>query len=166
MLHNVVFRHGGKGVLVFGETNIPVAIDRVQTSCDELAEIECHQVGAVYMDTGANRPKKDYSKCYRGWFDNFAIRQVIFNDPATIVIWADGTKTVVKCQDGDVYSEEVGLAMCFMKKALGNKGNFNEVFKKYIPEKEEEEPIQLPVPSPAEVISKFKQALHQQRGME
>ena len=60
------------------------------------------------------------------------IEQVIFNYPATIVIWADGTKTVVKCQPGDVYNRETGLAMCIAKKYLGNKGNFNEVFKKYI----------------------------------
>lgn len=61
------------------------------------------------------------------------IKNVIFNDPATIVLWEDGTKTIVKCQDGDTYSEELGLAMCIAKKALGNKGNFNEVFKKWLP---------------------------------
>lgn len=60
------------------------------------------------------------------------IFQVIFNAPATIVIWDDGTKTVVKCQPGDEYSRETGLAMCIAKKYLGNKGNFNEVFKKFI----------------------------------
>lgn len=60
------------------------------------------------------------------------IERVIFNDPATIVIWKDGSKTVVKCQPGDEYSKETGLAMCIAKKYLGNKGNFNETFKKYI----------------------------------
>jgi len=62
------------------------------------------------------------------------IKKVIFNDPATIVIWSDNTKTVVKCQPGDTYSKELGLAMCISKKYLGNKGNFNEIFKKYIKE--------------------------------
>lgn len=62
------------------------------------------------------------------------IGRVIFSYPATIVIWADGSKTVVKCQPGDVYSKETGLALCIAKKYLGNKGNFNEVFKKYIKE--------------------------------
>ena len=62
------------------------------------------------------------------------ITKVIFNDPATIVIWSDGSKTVVKCQPGDTYSKELGLAMCISKKFLGNKGNFNDVFKKYIEE--------------------------------
>lgn len=69
----------------------------------------------------------------------FQIQRVIFNNPATIVIWADGTKTVVKCQEGDVYSKETGLALCFAKKALGNTGNFNDVFHKWIPEEEEVE---------------------------
>ena len=68
------------------------------------------------------------------------IKQVIFNDPATIVIWEDGTKTVVKCQPGDVYDKEKGLALCIAKKYFGNKGNFNEIFKKWIPE---EKPLPL-----------------------
>lgn len=63
----------------------------------------------------------------------FIIKKVIFNNPATIVLWSDGTKTVVKCQEGDVYDPEKGLAMAISKKALGNKGNFNEVFKKWLP---------------------------------
>lgn len=70
----------------------------------------------------------------------FTIKNVIFNAPATIVMWGDGTKTVVKCQDGDFYDPEKGLAMAIAKKALGNKGNFNEVFKKWLPE-EDVEPI-------------------------
>ena len=55
-----------------------------------------------------------------------------FSDPATIVIWDDGTKTVVKCMDGDVYSEETGLAMAICKKAYGNDNSFHKVFKKWV----------------------------------
>lgn len=68
-----------------------------------------------------------------------AIKKVIFNDPATIVFWSDGSKTVVKCQDGDIYDPEKGLAMAISKKALGNKGNYCNEFKKWLPEDEEEE---------------------------
>lgn len=64
------------------------------------------------------------------------IVKVIFNDPATIVLWADGTKTVVKAFD-EPFDPEKGLAMAISKKALGNKGNYFEVFKKYIPEEDE-----------------------------
>lgn len=65
------------------------------------------------------------------------IKNVIFNPPATIVLWGDGTKTVVKCGEGDTYSKELGLAMCIAKKALGNKGNYNKVFKKWLTEENE-----------------------------
>ena len=63
---------------------------------------------------------------------NFRIKKVIFNNPATIVYWKDGTKTVVKCVDNEPYDKEKGLALCFMKKALGNKGNYNNIFREYI----------------------------------
>ena len=65
------------------------------------------------------------------------IKNVIFNEPATIILWADGTKTVVKCQEGEGYDPEKGMAMAISKKALGNKGNYCEVFKKWLPEEEE-----------------------------
>ena len=64
------------------------------------------------------------------------IKDVIFNEPATIILWADGTKTVVKCQEGEGYDPEKGMAMAISKKALGNKGNYCEVFKTWLPEEE------------------------------
>lgn len=62
---------------------------------------------------------------------SFEIEKVVFNDPATIVIWKDKTKTVVKCQEGDEFDPEKGLAMAIAKKALGNKSNFNNTIKKW-----------------------------------
>lgn len=62
------------------------------------------------------------------------IHKVIFNHPATVVLWSDGTKTVVKCGDYDIFDPEKGLAMAIAKKALGNKGNYYEEFKKWLPE--------------------------------
>lgn len=64
------------------------------------------------------------------------IKNVIFNDPATIVFWADGTKTVVKAQDGDIFDPEKGLTMAITKKALGNKGNYCNELKKWLPKEE------------------------------
>ena len=54
------------------------------------------------------------------------VKKVIFNDPATIVYWKDGTKTIVKCQEGDDFDPEKGFAMAFLKNCWGNKGNFND----------------------------------------
>ena len=67
------------------------------------------------------------------------IDHVLFNDPYTIVFWKDRTKTVVKCQEGDKYSKEIGLSMCIIKKLSGNWGGYNEVFRKFCPEEEEVE---------------------------
>lgn len=66
----------------------------------------------------------------------FVIDNVIFNPPATIVFWPNGTKTVVKAQDGDIFDPEKGLAMAISKKALGNKGNYCNELKKWLPKKE------------------------------
>ena len=65
------------------------------------------------------------------------IKDVIYNDPATIVFWMDGTKTIVKCGDYDIYDPEKGLAMAIAKKALGNQGNYYETFKSWLPEEDE-----------------------------
>ena len=48
------------------------------------------------------------------------IREVIYNDPAVVVIWNDGTKTVSKCDYGDNFNPEFGLILCVLKKVIGN----------------------------------------------
>lgn len=59
------------------------------------------------------------------------IKDVIFNPPATIVFWTDNTKTVVKAQAGEPFDAEKGLAMAYMKKTMGNKGNYFNTVKKW-----------------------------------
>ena len=88
-----------------------------------------------------------------------AITKVIFNDPATIVFWSDESKTVVKCQDGDIYDPEKGLAMAISKKALGNKGNYCNEFKKWLPEDEEEEEKSVELRFDTSEISKSLEGL-------
>lgn len=62
-----------------------------------------------------------------------AITKVLYNDPATIIFWNDGTKTIVKCGEHDEFDPEKGLAMAITKKVLGNKGNYYDEFKKWLP---------------------------------
>lgn len=64
------------------------------------------------------------------------IKNVIFNGPATIVIWLDGSKTVVKCAEGDGYSKFSGLAIAICKHIYGS--NFKKVFNYFIPKEETE----------------------------
>lgn len=51
-----------------------------------------------------------------------SIDKVIFNEPATIILWDDGSKTVVKCTDGEEYDPAMGFAMAYVKKLYGNTG--------------------------------------------
>lgn len=95
------------------------------------------------------------------------IKNVIFNDPATIVFWNDGTKTVVKAEDED-FDPEKGLAMAISKKFLGNQGNYYETFKKWLPEKESELKSVWPSEqvSLSNVVEKFRKALVEKEGTE
>lgn len=67
---------------------------------------------------------------------SLSVKNVIFNDPATIVIWSDGVKTIVKCADGDVFDPEKGLAMAIVKRVFGNKGYYNNIIKKWLPKED------------------------------
>ena len=48
----------------------------------------------------------------------------------------NGTKTVVKCNPGDVFDPEKGLAMACTKKLFGNNGFYYDIFRKWLPEEE------------------------------
>jgi hypothetical protein len=54
-------------------------------------------------------------------------------------MWADGTKTVVQCHDGDIYDPEKGLAMAISKKIMGNKRDYYHTFKHWLKKYKKEE---------------------------
>lgn len=91
-------------------------------------------IGKIYLRNlkgSENMSKVKYERMYdEVRKQRLKIKKVIFNDPATIVLWEDGTKTVVKVQEGEIFDPEKGLAMAISKKALGNEGNYyNEIGK-------------------------------------
>lgn len=86
-----------------------------------------------YYFASSTAPRLAYSLAFPKANNLPNILKVVYNSPATIVFWSDGTKTVVKCQGGDTYSTETGLAMAICKKAYGNKNQFNKVFAKWLP---------------------------------
>ena len=61
-----------------------------------------------------------------------SIKNVIFNPPATIVFWTDGSKTVVKCNAKDEFDPEKGLAMAIAKRCAGNSDDFYKEIKKWV----------------------------------
>ena len=56
------------------------------------------------------------------------IKRVIHNAPATIILWNDGTKTVVKAHN-ESFDPEKGFAMAVCKKLLGDR--YKKTFREY-----------------------------------
>ena len=60
--------------------------------------------------------------------------KIIINEKkkTTVAIWGDGSKTVVKCQPGDEFDAEKGIAMCFVKRSFTNRGCYNDWMREVI----------------------------------
>ncbi len=106
-------------VVVCGKTYMPNYFDWEQTPGDFPrikvdATICPHSMTSNFKATDSSKP--------------LTIENVIFNPPATIVFWSDGTKTVVKA-DGEAYDPEKGIAMAISKKLMGdNKYEYYHTF--------------------------------------
>lgn len=137
-------------------TKIPVTIDYIETTTEDTfpkfegritgtARVSYRSLDDIRNDAEVNKycyndviATRDFLNSIYGMSSSHIpeIKNVIFNDPATIVFWEDGTKTVVKCQDGYEFDPEKGLAMAIAKKAYGNKGNYCNKMKKWLPKEE------------------------------
>jgi len=74
----------------------------------------CYNDYSLTTELYKHVPQKDISSM---------ISRVIFSNPATIIFWNDGTKTVVKKSEDDAWDPEKGLCMAIIKKING-KTNF------------------------------------------
>lgn len=103
-------------------------------------------IGEWYENVGVLIDGMHNPKSSKGYFylpsrylteiKNIGIKNVYFNEPVTVVLWEDGTKTIVRSGKKDIYDPEKGLAMAIAKKALGNNGNYYDEFKKWLPKHE------------------------------
>lgn len=59
------------------------------------------------------------------------VKRIIFHNPATIVFWKDGTKTVVKCMEDQEFSKYYGFLAAVVKKCYGNNSKINRMIEKY-----------------------------------
>ena len=91
------------------------------------------------------------------------ITKVIFNNPATIVFWSDGKKTVVKCSNNEAFDEEKGLAIAISKRFLGNQGNYYNEFKKWLPKIDICE-YRIPFKDTVEAFDRFSKAIKNFKG--
>lgn len=62
----------------------------------------------------------------------FSVEKVIFNDPKTIVLWADGTKTIVSCGEDDIYDYYSGFCAAVVKKLFGSTTHAKKVLGKVV----------------------------------
>lgn len=81
--------------------------------------------------SGALYPRREGKKTASAT-NTAAIKDVIFAPPATIVYWSDGSKTVVKCSEKDVFDPEKGLAMAIAKRCGGNKGSYYKEIQNWV----------------------------------
>lgn len=127
----------------FGQAIIPMATDEsiASRAVNRICEIEANRVNNEL-------PKNPGLKGL--------IKDVIFNPPATIVLWNDGTKTVVKAQGTDRFDKTTGLAMAICKKHFGNDSYFNEIFRKYVPEYDGPKTTYVKMPLLSSDISNIK----------
>ena len=81
--------------------------------------------------SGALYPRREGKKTASAT-NTAAIKDVIFAPPATIVYWSDGSKTVVKCSEKDIFDPEKGLAMAIAKRCGGNKGSYYKEIRNWV----------------------------------
>ncbi len=97
--------------------------------CDEIIAHGYNSAGERY---GLSNKYNTITENRYGLFIEFKPTKIIFNNPATIVYWEDGTRTTVKCHSEDKFDPEKGLAMALIKKVSGNSGAFNEILKEWL----------------------------------
>lgn len=96
---------------------------------DEILRQYCIPVGKIIPNAIAYIKEEKTMNCDV----RLNIKDVIFSDRVTVILWKDGTKTMVRAGKREHYDPEKGFAMAVCKKMFGNKGNYYEVFKKYVP---------------------------------
>lgn len=74
---------------------------------------------ATTYDGKTGKKYYDYTQASAAYRSAFGIDKVVYSPPATIVFWKDGSKTVVKCSDNDIFDPLAGIAFALMRKVYG-----------------------------------------------
>lgn len=74
--------------------------------------------------------------------------KVIYNPPATIIIWPLGNKTVVKCCEDDIYDPMTGFLLCCLKHYIGaddDPAKFRRFLKDFGPKPEQHDSADIDI---------------------
>lgn len=63
----------------------------------------------------------------RDTITEISVKQIIYSGPKTIIIWSDGSKTIVSCSKNDVYDRYAGFCAAVTKKIFGSNSNIKKV---------------------------------------
>ena len=69
--------------------------------------------------------------------DQYTPKKIIYRGDKTIVLWEDGTRTMVKCTKDDTFCEDHGFAMALAKKIFGSRGAYMDYVEKASYQKDE-----------------------------
>lgn len=59
----------------------------------------------------------------------YKVKKILYHGPATIVYWADGEKTVVKCMESDTFDPMAGFCAALAKRVYGSTGAVKQIIK-------------------------------------
>lgn len=100
----------------------------------EIMTYEFNQIKGMIIRGRLDKSLAD--KCIQNYFENRKvnsakksihmsrlpdIRKLVYNGDTTVVLWGDGTKTVVRCSDNDIYDREKALMMCMLERMFDSK---------------------------------------------
>ena len=106
-----------------GNKIVPVRLDDEEDVpfSEEPCDGECDECSYIYeCDCDAEAVIEEYEDDEPDCWGIPDIDRVVFSEPATIVFWTDGTKTVVKCMPGEKFEKYAGFMAACMKKMFGS----------------------------------------------
>ena len=113
-------------------------IEELRSAIENIGRTDAVDYSKTYvLAARGNGKTKFVQEAINAYNKKWDIERVIFNEPATIVFWGDGSKTVVKCRKGDKFNKETGLALAICKHIAGDKYHYFDKFKHFIPELKE-----------------------------
>ena len=82
------------------------------------------------IDEDGNPYIETRDMCEEPPIEDLQPRKIIFRPPATVVIWADGMKTVVKCKEGTEFNPYYGFTCALAKKIYQSNEKIKRMIKK------------------------------------
>lgn len=106
----------------YGKSSVKL---NLSMDCRDILNIDKQEENAFMCKTFNVTPPKIYEDC----FFVPKPKKIIYNNPCTIVLWEDGTKTICRVQEGQEFSEYYGYLACLAKKIYGTNGGVDRRIK-------------------------------------